>query len=348
MRVAVDAMGGDDAPRAEIDGALAAAREHGASIVLVGDRERLDKELADRGGRPATIEVRHASQVITMADHPASAVKSKKDSSMRVCFDLVKSREVDAVVSAGNSGAMLACGLFVLKRLRGVDRPGIITLCPTTGGGHCVVLDVGANTEVRPITLAQFAVMGSTFARLVLGKERPRVAVLSNGEEQTKGTPLTRETHRLLHDAKDPRDFDFVGYFEGRDFFSGRADVIVTDGYTGNVALKTTEGVTRFIVDVLKGEAAKSLRVKLGALLMRPAFNVLKRRISDEEYGGAPLLGVDGVVIICHGKSTPEALKNGILTAARFAERQIGPAIALAIAKHQHVWSAVETQPSLH
>ena len=337
-RIAVDAMGGDNAPRAEIEGSLAAVRD-GVAVTLVGDEARLRAEIARSGSVPSSLTIRNASQVITMSDHPAQAVRSKKDSSMRVCFELVKRGEADAVVSAGNSGAMLACGLFVWRRIRGVDRPGIITLCPTRTGGHAVVLDVGANTEVKPMTLAQYGVMGSVYARLLLGIQRPRVAVLSNGEEETKGTALTREAHRLLGSDVAERDFEFVGYVEGRDFFSGHADVVVTDGFTGNVALKTTEGVTRFIIDILKAEAARSSRVKLGALLMKPAFDVLKSRLGDEEYGGAPLLGVGGTAIICHGNATPTAIKNGIRTAARFADAGLAPAIADAIARHRSMWA---------
>jgi glycerol-3-phosphate acyltransferase PlsX len=225
-----------------------------------------------------------------------------------------------------------------MKRLAGVDRPGIVTLGPQPGGGHSVVLDVGANTEVRPTTLAQYAVMGSTYARLLLGVARPRVAVLSNGEEATKGTHTTRAAHQLLRREAVPKDFDFIGYAEGRDFFNGLADVIVTDGFTGNVALKTTEGATRFIVDLLKGEVARSWRLKLGALLMRPAFDALKRRLEPDEAGGAPLLGVDGVVIICHGRSNARAIMNGVLAAARLVGTGLAPAIADAVERHRALW----------
>ncbi|HEX2570495.1 MAG TPA: phosphate acyltransferase PlsX [Polyangia bacterium] len=337
-RIAVDAMGGDHAPIPEIAGSLAAARHHGVAVTLVGDKERLEAELARHDPRPPLLTVHHASQVITMHDAPAAAVKSKKDASMRVCFELVKRGEAAAVVSAGHSGAMLACGLLVLRRIKGVDRPGIITLCPTRGGGQCVVLDVGANTEVRPMTLAQYGVMGAAYARTLLGVARPRVAILANGEEESKGTALTRDAYHLLSNETVPRDFEFIGYLEGRDLFTGLADVIVTDGFTGNVALKTTEGVTRFIVDLLRSEAARSPLVRMGALLMKPAFNRLKERLSEDEYGGAPLLGIDGVAIVCHGNSSARAIENGIRTAARFVDARLAPAVGDAITRHRALW----------
>jgi glycerol-3-phosphate acyltransferase PlsX len=331
QRIAVDAMGSDHAPRPEVEGALHAVREREIEVVLVGDEPRLREILAGR--EHPRLHLRHASQVIAMDDPPSAAVKSKKDSSMRVCFDLVKAGEAQAVLSAGNSGAMMACGLFVLKRLPGVERPGILTMAPTRDGSHCVVLDVGANTEVKPSTLAQFAVLGAAYAHTILGKRRPRVGVLSNGEEASKGTELTRETHRLLSQAS-TTDFQFEGYAEGRDFFGGHFDVIVTDGFTGNVCLKTFEGATRAIFDMLKHEVGKLRRAKLGAALMRPAFEALKRRIEPDEFGGAPLLGVDGVVIICHGRSSAKAIKNAIFTAERFVGAGLAPALAAAIARH--------------
>ncbi|HEX6835158.1 MAG TPA: phosphate acyltransferase PlsX, partial [Polyangia bacterium] len=232
--VAVDAMGGDHAPAPEVEGAVAAVRERIARVVLVGDEARVKQELArhDAAGLDG-LTVRHASEVIRMEDHPAVAAKGKKDSSMRVAFDLAKERAVDAVVSAGNSGAMLACGLFVMRRLPGVERPGIVTTFPTVNG-VCALIDMGANVECRPETLAQFAVLGAVYARLLHGKPRPKVGLLSNGEEQIKGTELTRGAYKLLSAAVE-KDFEFVGYVEGRDIFSGDVDVVVTDGFTGNV-----------------------------------------------------------------------------------------------------------------
>ena len=335
-RIAVDAMGGDRAPAPQIEGAIAAVATGKVEVVLVGDEARLRAEIAGRGGQALT--TRHASQVIAMDDHPSVAVKSKKDSSMRVCFDLVKSGEADAVVSAGNSGAMMACGLFVMRRLPHLERPGILTLAPTAIGTQCVVLDVGANTEVKPSQLAQFAIMGAAYARTILGRERPRVAVLSNGEEESKGTDLTREANRLLRMPGVASDFDYRGYAEGRDFFTGEFDVIVTDGFTGNIGLKTFEGALRLVFEMMRAEIARSARAKLGALLMKPVFEALKRRIEPDEFGGAPLLGVDGVAIVCHGNAGAKAIKNAILTADRFIDLGLAPSLADALARQRELW----------
>jgi|SRR5579871_2827306 len=336
-------MGGDHAPAPEVEGALAAVGERDLEVILVGDEARLRAQLAGRSH--PRLQIRHATQVIAMDDAPSVAVKSKKDSSMRVCFDLAKRGEAQAVLSAGNSGAMMACGLFVSKRLPGVERPGIFTVAPTVDGSHCVVLDVGANTEVKPTTLAQFAVMGSAYARLILGKERPRVAVLANGEEPSKGTDLTREAYRMLAQPA-RKDFEFRGYAEGRDVFFGDFDVVVTDGYTGNVALKTFEGAVRAVFDMLKSEVSKRPRAKLGAFLMKPAFEALKRRIEPDEFGGAPLLGVTAVVIICHGNSSATAIKNGIFAADRYVGTGVQPAIVDAIARHRPLWEPAVQAPA--
>lgn len=342
-RIALDAMGGDDAPLPEVEGAAAAVRERALEVILVGDEETLHKRLAAEPpiAGPGKLTIRHASQVVTMDDAPSAAFKGKKDSSMRVAFNLAASGEAEAVVSAGNSGAVMAHGLFVMKRIDGVDRPGIVTIGPTRPGGHCVVLDVGANTELKPEMLAQFAVLGATYARVLLGTRRPRVGVLSNGEEEGKGTELTREAHRLLASAAasgERLDFDFAGYAEGRDFFPGRFDVVVTDGFTGNIALKTYEGTARFIFDLLEEEVRRSLRFQLGAWLLMPAFRALKRRLEADEYGGALLLGVQGVAMICHGRATGKAIKNAIFAADRLAVAGLPPALTDAVARHRHIW----------
>lgn len=344
-RIALDAMGGDEAPVPEVGGAVLAARERALEVVLVGDEARLRERLAAEGapdgdtGGPGRVRVRRASQVVTMHDHPGTAFKSKKDSSMRVAFDLAVAGEADAVVSAGNSGAMMAHGLFVMKRIPGVDRPGIVTLGPTQAGSYVVVLDVGANTDLKAPSLAQFAVLGATYSRVLLGISRPRVGVLSNGEEEGKGTEVTREAHRLLRDAPPPVDYEFVGYAEGRDFFPGRFDVIVTDGFTGNIALKTYEGTARMIFDLLESEVQSRLRFQLGAWLLLPAFRALKRRLEAEEYGGALLLGVRGVAMICHGRSSKKAIKNALFAAERLAGAGLPPALTEAVARHQKVWA---------
>jgi glycerol-3-phosphate acyltransferase PlsX len=344
-RIAVDAMGGDHAPAPEVQGAVAAARERDIEVILVGDEARLRDAVAQYekkhpGSYRGRVRVVHASQVIAMDEHPGTAFKSKKDSSMRVAFNLVATGGADAVLTAGNSGAALACGVFLMKRIAGVERPGITTLCPTKTGSQCVVLDVGANTEVKPTTLAQFAMLGIAYARTLLGRERPRVAVLSNGEEESKGTELTRGAHRLLRTAASAPDagFEFVGYAEGRDLFDGGYDVVVTDGFTGNVALKTFEGTARFLFEMLEQEIRKSNRGKLGALLLRNAFRALKRRLEPEEYGGALLLGLDGVAVVSHGRATGKAIKNAIFTADRLVGAGLTPALAEAMARHRELW----------
>ena len=344
--VAVDAMGGDHAPAHEVEGAVAAVRERIARVVLVGDEGRVRGELARHGAVALDgLTVRHASEVIRMEDHPAVAAKGKKDSSMRVAFDLAKERAVDAVVSAGNSGAMLACGLFVMRRLPGVERPGIVTTFPTVNG-VCALIDMGANVECRPETLAQFAVLGAVYARLLHGKAHPRVGLLSNGEEQIKGTELTRGTYKLLSATSVDKEFEFIGYVEGRDIFSGDVDVVVTDGFTGNVVLKTSEGAAAAISAIMKREILSTTMGKLGALFLRGTFARLKRTLDVDEHGGAPLVGVDGIAVLTHGAASARAIKNGIRVAASFGEAGLPEAVGKAIAKHAPLWSeeAVQAQ----
>ena len=320
-RIALDAMGGDRAPEPELDAVSSVLAEGGVAVTLVGDEAQLRAGLARRGiADSPRLSIRHATQVVTMDDAPASPVRAKKDSSMRVCFDLVKSGEADAVVSAGNSGAMLACGLFVFKRLPGVLRPGIVTQFPTLKG-PCVLCDMGANVDVEAKVLAQFASLGAIYSTVVVGTRRPRVGLLSNGEEAHKGTELTREAHQLL--AADEGPFEYVGYVEGRDIFAGEVDVVATDGFTGNVVLKTSEGVASAVVQLLKQAFASSVRSQLGALMARPALQSLRQKLDYEETGGAPLLGVDGLALVCHGRSGGRALANAIRGAARFAEREL-------------------------
>lgn len=337
-RIAVDAMGSDGAPHVEVEGSLRAVHERPLEVVLVGDEPRLQAALVERGGCPPSIKLRHASQVVSMEDAPAHVIKTKRDASMRVCFDLLQQGEVEAVVSAGNSGAMLAFGVLVAKRITGVDRPGIAALCPTGSGRYAVFIDVGANTDVRALTLAQYGVMGAACARAVLGCERPQVAILANGEEEAKGTALTRRAHQMLVELSASRDFDYVGYAEGCDLFAGKIDVFVTDGFTGNVALKTAEGVAHVFAGVLRQEVTRSPWTKLGAWLARPALRRLERRLSWDEYGGAPLLGVRGAVIVCHGRSNPNAIKNALLTADRLVGLELSTRIAEGIVRHATIW----------
>jgi glycerol-3-phosphate acyltransferase PlsX len=332
MRIVVDAMGGDHAPAVVVDGAVQAARELELEILLVGQRGAVQAELEkyDTAGLPLTLY--HASEVIEMHEHPAAAVKAKKDSSMVVGMDMLKRGEASAFVTAGHSGGALAAALFRLGRIRGISRPALSTVFPSqTPQGYCFLLDIGANADCKPEYLLQFAIMGSVYAERVLGVPNPRVAIVSNGEEEGKGNQLVRDTVPLLKASA----LNFVGNAEGKDIVWGVADVIVTDGFTGNVAIKLAEGVSRFLLDVLKEEITSRSVSKVGALLAKPAFDEVKRRLDYREYGGAPLLGVDGVVIVGHGRSDAMAVKNAIRIAAQTVENGVLDAIKQGIARYQ-------------
>ncbi len=311
-RIALDAMGGDHAPEATVRGALEAVREHGLEVILVGDEAAISPELEEAGEVPPGLHVHHASQVVEMEDHPSTALRKKKDSSLRVAFDLVRSGEAEAVVSAGNSGAALAMGIFVLKRAPGVTRPAICVTFPTTHG-PVAMLDAGANVDCKPELLRQFAMMGSVFAEVALGLHRPRVGLLSNGEEEEKGNDLTRAAHPLIADLP----LNYVGYVEGREMFGGAADVVVTDGFVGNIVLKVAEGVTEQVGAHIRKSVRGSLTSMAGAVLMRGAFRRTKATIEYAEIGGALLIGVQGCAVIAHGRADHKA----ICSALRFGER---------------------------
>lgn len=334
MRIAVDAMGGDNAPKVEVAGAVAAARNFSISIILVGDRERLTAELAGHNTTGLDISIHHASEVIGMHDSASDAIRKKKDSSIRVAFDLVKSGFADAVVSAGNSGATMAAGMFVLKRLSGIDRPAIAQVFPTLRG-HCVVLDIGGNVDCKPIHLVQFAIMGEVYAHHFLDITNPKIGLLSNGEEDSKGNDLTRETNQLLRDIT----FDYAGYIEGRDIFAGKVDVVVCDGFVGNIVLKLSEGLAEAVGTMLKNEIKKSLICKIGYLLARPAFARFKRKVDYAEYGGAPLLGINGVGMICHGGSNEKAIMNAIRFAADYVEKGVNQRMVEKIQENFTIYS---------
>jgi len=307
MWIAVDAMGGDHAPRAVVEGAVAAAREFGVGIILVGDKDKVDSELAALDTSRLNLRVVHASQVVDMSDSASVAHRRKKDSSIRVAVELVKSGEAAAVISAGHTGASMATAFFVLGAVTGVERPAIAALVPTMNG-FSIMLDVGANVDCKPIHLLQFAVMGDVLARKVHNMQRPKVGLLSIGEEDTKGNELTREAFKLLKASQ----LNFIGNVEGRDVFNGKADVIVCDGFIGNVAIKISEGLAEAMNALLKREIEEAIGGQLGYLLLRPAFKKFKKRLDYSEYGGAPLLGVNGVCIICHGHSSPKAIMNAV------------------------------------
>jgi glycerol-3-phosphate acyltransferase PlsX len=318
MRVVVDAMGSDRAPLPEVAGAIRAAQALAIEIELVGDKALLETELARLGG-DSHVTVTHASEVVTMHDHPAQAFRNKPDSSMRVAVQRVRDGQADAVVSAGNSGAMLACAVFVLGRLANVERPAIVTVLPTPAG-PVVLCDSGANVEPKASMLAQFAMLGAAYDRVVHGRERPRVGLLSNGAEPGKGTPLTREAHELLVGAQ---DFQYVGYVEGSDLFRGVVDVIATDGFTGNVVLKTCEGIAEGLFGLVRHELERTPMARLGSALLTPALDEVAKRIDYTEIGGALLAGVAKPTVIAHGRSDANAIASAIRAAASFAERDL-------------------------
>lgn len=317
MRIALDAMGGDNAPQVNVAGAVAAARDYGLEIILVGDSLKLRRELTSC---PSTdlITIEPASQVVEMGESPTVALRQKKDSSITKAVSLVKEGKADAVVSAGNTGAVMAVTKIMLGTLKGVDRPAIVTLFPTLKE-PCLLLDVGANVDCRPEHLFQFAVMGSIYARYILARPSPRVGLLSIGEEETKGNDLTRETHGLLRKSS----LNFIGNVEGRDVFRGEADVIVCDGFIGNVVLKACESMAELFDVVLREELSRKFFYRLGANLCRNGLKNFMKKIDYAEHGGAPLLGVNGVSIICHGRSSSRAIKNALRVAKELVEGKV-------------------------
>jgi glycerol-3-phosphate acyltransferase PlsX len=314
MRVAVDAMGGDHAPGEIIKGSLAALEENqDLQIILVGKETLITplvpSELLD--GNNARITIQNCEEVIGMQEHPATAYRRKKDASITVATKLVKEKKADAVVSAGSTGAQMVTGLFGLGRLKGVDRPAIVITIPTLNGIK-VILDVGANADCKPENLLQFAQMGSRYAQEIIGIKKPQVGLVNIGEEETKGNELTLKTYELL---KENEKIDFKGNIEGRDILTGKADVMVCDGFVGNIILKVIEGTAGTLFALLKEEFTRDLKSKLAAIILKPSLKKLKGRLDYSEYGGAPLLGVNGVSIICHGSSKSEAIKNAIRVA---------------------------------
>jgi glycerol-3-phosphate acyltransferase PlsX len=319
VRVALDAMGGDRGPEVNVEGAVTAAREFGTAVILVGVEEELQRHLRQHETHGLPLTVRHAPEVVEMGESPLIALRRKKHSSIRIGLDLVKRGEADAFVSAGNTGAVMATAVVVLGPLPGVERPAIAVVVPTLTG-HAVLLDAGANVDSKARHLVQFAIMGNVYARDFLGLPRPRVGLLSIGEEESKGNELTREVFKELEDEA---SLNFIGNVEGRDVFNGTSDVIVCDGFTGNVALKISESVLDAMFTLLREELGKDLRGKAGSLLLLPAFKRFKRRVDPSEFGGAPLLGVNGVCVISHGRSTGKAIKNAVRTAAECVANKV-------------------------
>lgn len=319
-RVVIDAMGSDHAPNPEVDGALAAARDFHMGVTLVGRADVVERELRRCGWRKQGdkgIEFVEAEEVIGMDDAVATSVRRKKRSSLRVGMRLVAEGEADGFVSAGNTGAAMMTAKMVLGMLPGVDRPALAAQMPTKSGRPTLLLDVGANSDCKPHQMAQFAIMGDAYSRAVLGTQRPTVGLMSIGEEEAKGSVLTKEAFPLLRDLS---NLNFVGNVEGRDVFTGAVDVIVTDGFTGNVMLKLSEGLQAAVVSMIKQELSATAITKAGAMLARPAFRSLKKRLDYSEYGGAPLLGVQRMVVICHGSSNARAIRNAIRNVKEFSE----------------------------
>lgn len=345
MRIALDAMGGDYAPAAAVAGAVQAARAYGVEVILVGVEDRLRAELARHDTRGLSLPIVHASQVVEMAEH-TMAVKQKKDASMVVAMRLVRARQADAFASAGNSGAIMAAALFILGRIPGVLRPALVTYFPMPPH-FSLLLDIGANADCKPEYLLQFALMGAAYAEKVYGIASPRVGIVSNGEEPDKGSTLVREAFPLLAAS----GLNFIGNVEGKDIHRHIADVIVTDGFTGNIVVKLTEGVVSFLARVAAQTATGSWRDRVGLLVMipglllalpglamlAPTLRRLRRQLSWREIGGAPLLGVDGVVVIGHGRSDPYAIRHMIRQAMVAAQQGLVATIREQIARTSHV-----------
>ena len=337
MKIALDAMGGDAAPETTVAGAVRAARELPVEIVLVGRRDAIEQSLSHYPHRPENLSVVHASEVIGMDEPPVSSIRKKRDSSINVGVGLLKEKRVGAFVSAGNTGAVVSASTLLVGLLPGIERPGIAILLPGVKG-DTLLIDVGANVDPKPLHLIQYALMGEAYVRCVLGKARPTVGLLNVGEEESKGTDFSRETYGMLEAS----GLNFVGNVEGHDIFSGEFDVIVCDGFAGNVALKTAESLAHAISVLLKRSLAMSPITRLGAWLARDAFVQLRKEIDYAEHGGAPLLGVDGVSIIAHGASSGKAIKNAIRAAYESVRHELNRHMVDAVnlyAQHARSWS---------
>ena len=328
MLIALDAMGGDHAPAEIVAGALLARNELSIETALVGSKDIIEAELTRLGEQPASWEIVHATEAIGMDEHPAQAVRSKRDASINVGMDMVKRGVAGSFVSAGNTGAVMASALMTLGRIQGIERPALGTLAPFTERG-VLVLDVGANADVKPSYMVQFAQMGSVYAERVMGIPNPRIALLNIGSEDTKGSELVQEVHVRLQHA----GVNFVGNIEGGEVHHGNADVIVTDGFTGNVAVKVTEGVADFIFRELRSALTSKLRYKLAAMVLRPALLKMRDRMDPGTYGGVPLLGVNGFVLIAHGNSNARAVRNALRTASEGAQSGMLDSIRTALGR---------------
>jgi glycerol-3-phosphate acyltransferase PlsX len=325
-------MGGDHAPGETVLGAIQAAREYGMGVYLVGREEVIRAELARHNTAGLDLPIVHTDEVIEMDEHPANAVRRKKNASMTLALQLVRDGSALGAVSAGNSGAMMAASLFTLKRIPGVERPALGGIFPTKDS-ICLVIDVGANTDCKPEYLQQFALMGSLYMERIFHVSSPRVGLLANGEEETKGNQLVIETHQLLRKNASTLGLNFIGNVEGRDIPVGGADVVVCDGFVGNVVLKLSEGLAETLVGVLRTQMTSTLPAKLAALVLRPGLRKVFRRLDYSEYGGVPLLGVNGSAIVSHGRSNAKAIQNALRVARQTAATGVAAAIAEGLAK---------------
>jgi len=321
-------MGGDHAPQVNVDAAIAAVREFGIGSLLVGRPDALEPLLKNAGSARGEIEIVEAMEVVTMDDPPTAAIRKKRNSSIRIAANCVRDGRAAGLVSAGNTGAAMVCAKMVIGTIEGVDRPALATVLPNISG-HCLLLDVGANPDAKVQHFKEFAVMGSIYAQLAFGKPNPSLGLMSIGEEDSKGTDRTKEVFKTLKESGQ----HFIGNVEGRDVFSGKVDVIVTDGFTGNVILKVSESLVEMVEKLLREEIKKTLQASVGFLLSRSAFRSFRTRLDYSEYGGAPLLGVKGCVIICHGRSSAKAVKNAIRLAAEFSRQNLAAKIQTSIAE---------------
>ena len=320
MHIAVDAMGGDHGPSVIVPGALAGAREHKCGLILTGNESAIHAELAKHDVAGIDIQVIHTTESIEMSDHPAQAIRRKQDNPISVALHCVKDGRAGAAVSAGNSGAMMAGALMVLGRIAGIDRPAITGGVPNASGGHTIVVDLGAVTDPKPLNMVQQAMMADVYARTVLGIQNPRIGLMANGEEESKGNALVQAVHPMLRELE---GINFVGNIEGPDVLNGRVDVVVADGFTGNVMLKSIEGTASMLMQLIREELTASPVRKMAAAILKPAFRSVARKLDYASVGGAPLLGVDGAVIISHGKSSEEAIKNAVGVGVLAAEHDM-------------------------
>lgn len=332
VRVALDAMGGDKAPGEVVAGAVLAAREFDMGVYLVGQEEAIRAELAKHDVRGLDLPILHTDEIIEMGEHPSNAVRRKKKASMNLALELVRDGQAVGAVSAGNSGAMLAASLFILKRLPGVERPALGGVFPTSRG-VCLVIDMGANTDCKPEYLLQFALMGSIYMDRIFHVASPRVGLLANGEEEGKGNQQVIDTYRLLKEDASILGLNFIGNVEGRDIPAGSADVVVCDGFVGNVVLKLSEGLAESLIGMIREQMSSTLINKLAAAVLAPGLRKMFRRIDYAEYGGVPLLGVNGVAIVSHGRSNARAIKNALRVARQTSETGVATAIADGLAR---------------